>query len=235
MHGFGERQRHGGGRGVGVAIDGDHHPLHGKIEFAGGTVQNPLIGLVRHHPIDVAWSETVGSQGLLQHRRQIGDRMTEDFPPLHAQMPDRLAERRPAIHLQQRIKTSVRMQVCREDSAILAGAATLFAPQHDRAGAIAEQDAGGTIIPVENAREGLGPNHQGGARLAGFDKIIGNRERVDEAGADRLNVEGGTPIHAERGLHLGGGGGKCVVGRGGRQNDQVECGGRQIGVAQRLT
>src|SRR5438045_311205 len=47
-------------------------------------------------------------------------------------------------------------------------------------------------------------------------------ERIDEPCAHRLHVEGGAPGRAELGLHLGGSGGKGVVGSCRRQHDEVE-------------
>ena len=41
------------------------------------------------------------------------------------------------------------------------------------------------------------------ARLAHLDEIVGHGERIDEAAADRLHIEGGAPAHAEARLDLG--------------------------------
>ena len=56
---------------------------------------------------------------------------------------------------------------------------------------------------------------------------------VDEARAHRLDVEGGALGHAEGRLHAGRGGGKGLVGRGGRQHDQVEVGRLHAGMVER--
>ena len=55
----------------------------------------------------------------------------------------------------------------------------------------------------------------------------------DEARAHRLHVEGGSLGHAEGGLHARRGGGKRLVRRGRRQDDQVEIGRLQPGMGQR--
>ena len=107
--------------------------------------------------------------------------------------------------------------------------------EHDRAGAVAEQHAGAAVVPVENAREGLGADHQralGGARAQ---EIVGGRERKHEAGADRLQVEGDAVVDAEAVLHRDRGRRKGVVGRRGRQHDQVDRLGVDAGMSQRRT
>ena len=97
--------------------------------------------------------------------------------------------------------------------------------QRQGAGAVAEQHAGAAVLPVENAREGLGADHQRGARLAEPQRIVGRRQRKDKPGADRLYVKGGAAVHAEPRLHLGRGRREGVVrGRGG-EDDQIEVAG----------
>ena len=66
--------------------------------------------------------------------------------------------------------------------------------QHDRPGAVAEQDAGRAVLPVEDAREGLGADHQRALVRAGGQELVGGRHGEDEAGADRLKVEGGAVV-----------------------------------------
>ena len=62
---------------------------------------------------------------------------------------------------------------------------------------------------------------------------VGGGEGEDEAGADRLHVEGGAVGHAELLLHRHRGGREGVVGRRGRQDDQVDVGRRQAGIGER--
>ena len=107
-------------------------------------------------------------------------------------------------------------------------AAALAGAQHHRAGAVAEQHAGAAVVPVEDAREGLGADHQRACAPGRAQEVVGDRQRIDEAGADRLHVEGGAARHAERGLHRGGGGRKGLVGRGGREHDQVDVAARAM-------
>ena len=70
-------------------------------------------------------------------------------------------------------------------------------------------------------------------RQAALDVEIGGRERIDEAAAHRLHVEGEAVAHAEPLLDVDGGGGKSVVRRRGRQHDQVDVVGGQPGIGKR--
>ena len=61
--------------------------------------------------------------------------------------------------------------------------------QHHGAGAIAEQDRGAAIRVVGDARQRLGAHHQRALRLARADELVGDRQRIDEAAAGRLDAE----------------------------------------------
>ena len=71
-------------------------------------------------------------------------------------------------------------------------------------------------------------------RLAAGDEVVGHRQRVDEARADRLHVEGDADRAAQLALHDGRGGREGQVGRGGADDDQVDVGRRAPGGGQRL-
>ena len=77
------------------------------------------------------------------------------------------------------------------------------------------------------------PIDQRGARLAEPQRIVGDRQRKDEPGADRLHVERGAPLHAEPRLHLGRGRREGVVGGRGREHDQIEIAAAHAGAAER--
>ena len=68
--------------------------------------------------------------------------------------------------------------------------------EHDRAGAVAEQDAGRPVFPVEDAAERLRADHQSVIGHAALHHVVGNRQRVEEAGAHRLDVEGDAIVNA---------------------------------------
>ena len=116
------------------------------------------------------------------------------------------------------------MKMGRKHAAVGAVALALAGLEHQRAGAVAEEHAGRAVLPVEDAGEGLGPDHQRVPRLPGLEEVVGDGERVDEAGADRLHVEGGAPGVAEHRLHPGRGRGEGLVRGRRRQHDEVEIG-----------
>ena len=118
-----------------------------------------------------------------------------------------------------------------EHAAVGNRAAPLLRLQHHGAGAVAEEHAGGAVGPVEDAREGLRPDDQRAPALPGPQHRVGVADGEDEAGADRLQVEG----RAVRAMPSA----SCtatarrregVVGRRGRQHDQVDVGGREAGI-----
>ena len=159
---------------------------------------------------------------LVDHLAQMLHRLAEDLAPLHPQIAG-AARSRTGRHRHRECRTGGRRNAdgstgCR---GLAAGSSdTAFSTQ--RAGAVAEQHAGAAILPVEDAREGLGADHQRGARLAEAQRVVGDRQREDEAGAHRLHVEGGAARHAEPRLDLGRGRREGVVGGRGREHDQVE-------------
>jgi len=123
----------------------------------------------------------------------------------------------------------VRMQVGGQEMArvVLAGF------QHHRAGAVAEENAGFALVPVQNPGKGLGADHQRASRLAGADKIVRHGKRIDEPGADRLDIECGALRHAQPGLDSRCRGGEGPVGRRGGEHDQVKFAGVPSGGSER--
>src|ERR1700746_1938295 len=113
------------------------------------------------------------------------------------------------------------MQVIRQNKAAT-GLSSRDRPQHDGTGAVAEQDAGATVLPIEDARERLRSDDEGGSRLAEANRVVGDREREYKPRTNRLDIKGRPVAHAEAGLHLCRRGRKRVVrGRGGK-NEKVE-------------
>ena len=94
--------------------------------------------------------------------------------------------------------------------------------EHDRAGAVAEQHAGAAVGPVEDAREGLRADHQRALVRAGLEQAVGGGKPEHEARAHRLQIEGRAVGDAEPGLHRDRARRKGVVGRRGREHDQID-------------
>ena len=94
--------------------------------------------------------------------------------------------------------------------------------EHHRAGAVAEQDAGRAIAPVEQPREHLGADHQRRIGQSRLDLRVGLRQRVDEPAAGGGQVEGGDVVGADLLADQRRGGGEVVVGAGRGGHDQVD-------------
>ena len=141
--------------------------------------------------------------------------------------------RRPAVDEELVLVRAVGAQAGRDDAAIGNLALILLDLEDQRAGAVAEEDAGAAIGPVEDTREGLGADHQHAFGEPALEVEIGGGDRVDEAGADGLHVEGEAVPHAEPALYVDGGGGKRIVRRRGRDHDQVDVVRRQAGIRER--
>ena len=75
------------------------------------------------------------------------------------------------------------MQVRRNDARFLGRL------EHDGAGAVTEENRGAAIAPVDNATQRLGTDHERAFRIAEFDELVRNRERVDETAAGSFNRE----------------------------------------------
>jgi len=106
--------------------------------------------------------------------------------------------------------------------------------QHDRPGAVAKENAGRAILPVQQAAHGLGADDQGGGDAAGDDGLGGHAQGVDEAGAGRAQVKRAGGSRAQRVLDQAGRAGKDVLRRRCRHDDQVDLGGQHVGDLQRL-
>ena len=92
-----------------MAVDGDDDALGRKPQFASGALENALVGLVRHQPVDVADGQAVGFQGLEGDVGEIGDGMLENLASGHLNGADGLGRRRPAVNKKQFSLTSVGM------------------------------------------------------------------------------------------------------------------------------
>ena len=107
--------------------------------------------------------------------------------------------------------------------------------EEDGAGAVAEEDAGGAVGPIHDAGEFLGTDDEGATIGAGAHHVLGDLERVDEAGAGRGDVEAGdVAAQAELGLQEAGRGREGDVRRHRGDDEQVDVGRRQAGALQGL-
>ncbi len=148
--------------------------------------------------------------------------MAEHLVPLHAQLADLARGRGAAVDIEQVRLFALAPQGEGEHAAIGRGAFAQGRLHHHRAGAVAEQHAGGAIGPVEDPGHLLGADDQAALGVSPRDEAIGDAQGVDEARAHRLDVEGDPHGRAQLALHDGGGGREGQVRRGGGHDDEVE-------------
>src|SRR5207249_2049330 len=193
----------------------------GQAEFSSHPIDDPAVGLVRNKPIDIRGGETVSRQRLVDNRTQTMDSLTEDLASLHTKEPSTSGRGRAAVDVEDVVLATIRMQVIGQNKAAI-GPCSWDRLQHDGTCAVAEEHAGATVFPIEDARERLRSDDEGGSRLAEANGVVGDREREYEPRTDGLHVKRRPPPHSEAGLHLCRCGGKRVVrGRGGK-NEKVE-------------
>jgi hypothetical protein len=138
------------------------------------------------------------------------------------------AGRRAGRGAQQFLVAAVGVDVGGDDAGLVGCA------QHHRTGAVAPQDAVAAVVPVGDARQRFGADHQHVFGRAGLDELVGHAQCVDEAAAHGLQVERRLAVgHAELGLHDAGGAGENQVGRGGGDQQQVDIVDRQAGRIER--
>ena len=164
-------------------------------------VDDALVGLVRHEPVDVGGGIAGGAERILDHVGDHRHRVLEHRSPFHAQVADGLRRGRPAIDVELGLVPAVGAQMRGQHAAIVAAAGLLLRLHHDGAGAVAEQHAGGAVVPIEDARERLRADHQRALVGPRAQQAVGDRKPVHEAGAHRLQVERGAARDAEPGLH----------------------------------
>ena len=212
-----------------MLVHGHHHPLHRHVQTLGRRLDDAQVGLVRDQPVQLVAIQAVRAQGFVDHRIQRLHRMLEDLVAGHQHAhagvlllgleADRDTHRIP----QQFLLAAVGVHVGAEDAGLRIGL------EHHRAGAVAEQHAGAAIVPVQHPGQGLGADHQRGLRRTGADELVGDGQRVDEAGAGRVDVEGRAAGGAQLVLQQAGRGREDQVRRGGAEHDQVEVSGADAG------
>ena len=100
--------------------------------------------------------------------------------------------------------------------------ATAAMAQESRARAIAEEHAGVSVAPIDNARELLRADHQDGVVGMRRDELLRDLDRVKKSGAGCADIKAGRLIRTDFLLHEARGAWKEHVGRDGRDNDQVD-------------
>ena len=92
---------------------------------------------MRDDPVDVVDVEAGLGQHFVQHVGEIDDRVAEHLAALHPQLADGAGGRGAAVDEQQVVVAAVGVELGGEDAAV-----AVLGLEHQRAGAVAEQDAG---------------------------------------------------------------------------------------------
>ena len=151
-------------------------------------------------------------------------RVAEHLLALHPQIADGAGRGRPAIDIEQVVMRAVGVEMGREHAALRRPAALVASRSSTTAPAPSPNSTQVPRSVQSRSREKVSaPITSARLRLARADEIVGDGQRIDEARAHRLDVEGGSPRSCPaRACTLVAVAGKGIVGRGRRQHDQVD-------------
>ena len=94
--------------------------------------------------------------------------------------------------------------------------------EHHRTGAVAKEDRGAAIAPVDDAAQRLGADHERALGIAETDELVGDRHRVDETAAGGLDRKGRDIAQSETILQQRAAVREDLVGRAGAEDDQID-------------
>ncbi len=103
-----------------------------------------------------------------------------------------------------------------------------------RARAVAKQNGGVAVVPIDDARHDFGANHQNVAHRARRDELRGHDKPVNEARTRGFEVEC-RAVSTQSVLNEGGGGRELKIGRAGRDNDEIDVPGADFRVIERFS
>ena len=162
-----ERQRDRRRRGVGVALDGDDHLVGRQLQPLADRVDDPPVGLVRHQPVEVGRGRSRPGRAR-SARRRPARRRRSGTPRGRSSADGRWCWSRTGRRRHRDRRSAGRRRRdgwpgCRDRARVpgcsSARSTTAPAPSPNRTQVPRS-------CPVEDAREGLGADHQRGPRLA---------------------------------------------------------------------
>ena len=215
---IGERERDRARRRVAVAVDVDDDLLLRDPELARRVVDDPLVRLVRDVDVDVVDGQPALVEHLLRRADHHARRELEDLAAVHLHElvgvleVARAAARQPEVLA----AAAVRAELEAEEAALVDRL------DHDRAGAVAEEDERRAVVPVEDLREHVAADDERALREARRRPCVRLRDRVHEAGAAGEQVVGGRVGHPERVGEQRRAGREHHVRRHRRDDDQVD-------------
>ena len=132
------------------------------------TVQDTLIGLMGNEPVDIGGLIASLVKRCADHLADLCHCVAKYFWTVHADMADGAGRGRAAIDIELVPIASVGAETGGQNAPVRQSAVQLLGLDHDGAGAVAEQDAGRAILPIEDAGEGFGADHQSALELPLF-------------------------------------------------------------------
>src|SRR5262249_50657925 len=99
--------------------------------------------------------------------------------------------------------------------------------EHDGPASIAKENAGATVLPVDEPAQSFAGHDEDAPVGAGLDELAADGQSVQEATARGIEIEGTGPVRSQLLLDQAGGRRQQVVRRGGGTDDQVEIAGRE--------
>ena len=180
-----ERQRRR--RRVAVLRDAVDDAVGGQVESLADGAEDPAVGLVVDEQVDVVQARAGRADRLHGGQRKPGDRLAEGLVAAHADRP--LGARDDDVVGAR----AVRAEHDRPNAAVSLSRRL----QHHRAGAVGEHGGGCAIVGIGDPRHEVGADHQHALRSASLDLTGADRQRRQEAGARRADVERAGTHRAE--------------------------------------
>src|SRR5262245_55013023 len=105
-----------------MAVHGNNNFFGRNAQLVGGSIDDALVGLMWHEPVDIGSRIASCLEGILDHVGDHGHRVLEDLPPLHSETANGLGRGRPTIYVELPLVPAIRTEVGGQDSAVLASA-----------------------------------------------------------------------------------------------------------------
>ena len=222
---FVEGDGDGGGGGVAVFVEVHEHLFGFGSQTLSHSIDDPEIGLVRNNALDTADIEFAPLQGFLGGDLHGLDGIFEGLFAFHPQIVQsrghgvgcRGTATAATGHEEQIGLFAIGTHDGRQEA--VAVRAIL---QDSGAPAIAEQDAGVAIFPIDDRGQFFGTDHEHGVVGAGHDELLGDFESVDEARAGGFEIERSRATRADFMLDEASRGRKRHVGRDGSDDDEID-------------
>ena len=205
LQSFGQRDRHGGGAHVAVALDGEHDFIHRHAAPGHHRFDDAHVGLVRNDEIDVIRRNAAFRQHGVARLHHAGDGALEDFRTI--EIPIGIAQSDASVdvgcahaaHAQSLARVGNAAELLAKDAFLL-----VRRLHHNSGAAIAEEHGDVAVLPIHERRNPLTADNDCVPHNARADHRGGGGERVEEAGARRVDIHRRGFGGANRRLHAGG-------------------------------